>query len=412
MELDDVHGLVRRVAALPADADRSSLFVAVGELRRLRSWVEGQEVRLVSLVADVSSFPEKAIADAGGGSLRDASQVLARVSMVDLLPELGSDLSAGLVTGEHVDVVAGRWCRLEPVVRKRLLVDAVGLAAGARGRSPERFAAFVRERIRLAERVDGSDRLEAQRRKVGLAWRLADDGMHEWRLLLDPVAALAFDRQIAAQVEALFHNTVPAGCPTNPLQRQGFLSAHALLSLLRGGGGRLARPEVIVVVDTRDVPAEPGGGPADSAGPAGPVVDWGLPVEVPSRVLVELFGRADVHAVIVRNGVVLCAGGELNLGRSTRLANRAQRRALRGLYASCAVPGCSARFDHTSIHHVVWWRNGGRTDLDNLLPLCWKHHHLVHEGGWLLALRPDRTLTLTLPDGTVMATGPPVRSAA
>ena len=90
MDLDDVLGLVRRVAELPADSDRSSLLVAVGELRRLRSWVEGQEVRLASLVADVSSFPEKAIADAGGGSVRDASQVLARVSMVGLLPELGS----------------------------------------------------------------------------------------------------------------------------------------------------------------------------------------------------------------------------------------------------------------------------------------------------------------------------------
>ncbi|HQZ36850.1 MAG TPA: HNH endonuclease signature motif containing protein, partial [Ilumatobacteraceae bacterium] len=67
---------------------------------------------------------------------------------------------------------------------------------------------------------------------------------------------------------------------------------------------------------------------------------------------------------------------------------------------------------HTKIHHVHWWRRGGCTDLDNLLPLCSKHHHLVHEGGWALALQPDRTLIITLPDGTVMSTGPPVRRAA
>ena len=415
--------MVQRVAGVSADADRSSLLAAVGELRRLRSWVEGQEVRLASYVVEASSFPEKAIADAGGGSLRDASHVLERVSTVGLLPELGSALSAGLVTGEHVDVVASRLCRLEPDVRERLLEDAVGLASGARGRSPERYAAFVRERIRLADwagGLNGLDRLEAQRRKVGLSWRLAPDGMHEWRLLLDPVAALSFDRQIAAQAEALFHHTVPEGCPTNPLERQRFLRAHALLSLLRGGGARMGHPEVIVVVDTRDPDAADGeragparsAGPSGSAGPAGPAVDWGLPVEVPAHVLIDLFGRADVHAVVVRDGVVLHADGELNLGRSTRLANRAQRRALRGLDSTCAVPGCAVRFDHTSIHHVVWWRHGGFTDLDNLLPLCWKHHQLVHKGGWLLALQPDRTLTVTLPDGTVMATGPPVRSAA
>ena len=49
--------------------------------------------------------------------------------------------------------------------------------------------------------------------------------------------------------------------------------------------------------------------------------------------------QAWCHAVVVRNGVVLYAPGEPNLGRNTRLANRAQRSALRGLYRSCAIPG-------------------------------------------------------------------------
>jgi hypothetical protein len=143
-----------------------------------------------------------------------------------------------------------------------------------------------------------------------------------------------------------------------------------------------------------------------------PVIDWGLPVEIPARVLHELAGRAEVHAIVVRNGVVLYAPGELNLARTTRIANRAQRRALRGLYSGCAVPGCTARFDHCTIHHIHWWRHGGRTDLANLLPLCTKHHHLVHEGGWQLHLTPDRVLTITLPDGREMTTGPPRRVAA
>ncbi|MDP2291335.1 MAG: HNH endonuclease signature motif containing protein, partial [Actinomycetota bacterium] len=236
--------------------------------------------------------------------------------------------------------------------------------------------------------------------------------------------------RVAAQVEALFHDRVPEGCPTNPLQRQAYLRAHALLSLLAGAGGKMGRPEIIVVVDTREPEGESGsgdgpgadgsagsdgsGGSAGSAGSsaAEPRVDWGLPVELPARVLVELFGRAEVHAVVVRNGVVLHAGGQLDLGRSTRLANKAQRRALRGLYATCSIPGCAARFDHCRIHHVHWWRHGGRTDLRNLLPLCSRHHHLVHEGGWKLSLQADRLLTVNLPDGTIMTTGPPQRSAA
>jgi len=62
-----------------------------------------------------------------------------------------------------------------------------------------------------------------------------------------------------------------------------------------------------------------------------------------------------------------------------------------------------------TIHHVIWYRNGGRTDIGHLLPVCSKHHHLVHEGGWQLVLDAKRNLTITFPDGAIMTTGPPKR---
>ena len=43
---------------------------------------------------------------------------------------------------------------------------------------------------------------------------------------------------------------------------------------------------------------------------------------------------------------------QLHLGRTTRLANRAQRRALRALYSSCAIPGCTGAYDRCKLHHV------------------------------------------------------------
>jgi HNH endonuclease len=116
--------------------------------------------------------------------------------------------------------------------------------------------------------------------------------------------------------------------------------------------------------------------------------------------------------VSVRNGVVVYAPGELNLGRSTRHPNRAQRRTLRGLYPICAIPGCGVVYDSCDLHHVIWWLNNGRTDLANLLPLCSKHHHAVHDRGWQLTLDKNRNLTVMLPDGTTMSTGPPKRNAA
>jgi len=116
--------------------------------------------------------------------------------------------------------------------------------------------------------------------------------------------------------------------------------------------------------------------------------------------------------VVVRNGVVLHAPGELNLGRTTRLANRAQRRALRALYSCCAIPGCTVAYDRCKLHHIIWWTNDGPTDLDNLLPVCSVHHSNIHHDDWTIELGPNRQLTLTLPDGSILTTGPPHRRTA
>jgi hypothetical protein len=78
--------------------------------------------------------------------------------------------------------------------------------------------------------------------------------------------------------------------------------------------------------------------------------------------------------------------------------------------AIVAVLSSPTRID-SEAHHVIWWRNGGLTDLANLLPLCERHHHRVHDDGWQLSLDPDRTLTITYPDGSVQTTGPPSRLA-
>ena len=97
---------------------------------------------------------------------------------------------------------------------------------------------------------------------------------------------------------------------------------------------------------------------------------------------------------------------------TTRLASRAQRRALRALYPTCAIPGCAVHYDRCKVHHIIWWRNGGRTDLDNLLPVCAHHHTKIHDHDWNLTLGPNNQLTIRFPDGTIHNTGPPKRHAA
>jgi Domain of unknown function (DUF222) len=404
MKTEEVQRLVERVAAVAADcADWGALKPAVDDLRRLKSWVDGREVMFARLTAATSCFPEKSLAEAGQTSLHQAEKVIRRAGTVELVPALGESLDAGRLSAGHVDAFTRALREVEPGVRSRLVGAAPGLVMLGEQSTSDEFAKIVRaEGRRLESETDGLDRLERQRRAVRLnSWKDRETGMWRWSITWDPETASMLERRLDAQVEALFHDRQPEGCPTDPIEKQAFLRAHALLAWLQGDGPKTGRPEIIVVVDHTD--PQPDGRPS---------ADWGIDVDLPQQVLDDLYETADISTVVVRNGVVIDAPGELNLGRKTRLANRAQRRALRGLYSTCAIPGCCVRYSRTKLHHVIWWRHGGLTDLENLLPLCELHHQKVHNHGWILDLGAQRELTITLPDGQIMATGPPKRSAA
>ena len=77
------------------------------------------------------------------------------------------------------------------------------------------------------------------------------------------------------------------------------------------------------------------------------------------------------------------------------------------MYRCCAIPGCDVPFAKCEIHHIVFWEDGGSTDLANLLPICAHHHDRVHRDGWLLELGDDRSLTVRRDGVVIMATGPP-----
>ena len=157
-------------------------------------------------------------------------------------------------------------------------------------------------------------------------------------------------------------------------------------------------PDVTVIIDERTL--------REGHKREGSIVDiglggFGLPVETIRR-------WACIGSI---TPVVVSADGvRLLLGRETRLANRAQRRALRVLHRTCAL--CETPFDLCQVHHVDWYTLGGFTDIENLLPLCSRHHHLVHEGGWVLHLASDRTLTITRPGNNISKHPPPNAWAA
>ena len=70
----------------------------------------------------------------------------------------------------------------------------------------------------------------------------------------------------------------------------------------------------------------------------------------------------------------------LDLGRKARLFSDPQRVALSIHHSTCAAEGCERPYAWSELHHWRPWKAGGRTDLEDAVPLCHFHHRRVHDG--------------------------------
>jgi 5-methylcytosine-specific restriction endonuclease McrA len=115
---------------------------------------------------------------------------------------------------------------------------------------------------------------------------------------------------------------------------------------------------------------------AETAGEAGVILEAGPRV-----------GRAALQALLCESTLEVTARQEDGIpmiyGRRTRIIPPALRRAIleRDGY-TCVADGCDS--DHRlQIHHKIPWSQGGTTDPDNLITLCWFHHQIVvHQRGF------------------------------
>jgi len=349
-------------------------------------------------VADPSLFPQEVVACALRTSLLAAERLRERAATAAPVPELGAALAAGAITGDRVDVVTRAVAGLSSVEQAALASHGPRLAEAAASSTVSAFRRAVDDVVRSVRVDDGLERLERQRRASRLQWWQDRDGLWNLAGRFDPATGARLEGRLRNELDRLRAAGLPDGAPTDPVELQQHLAAAALVEVFQGGGdgSGSGAPDVTVIIDETTFRA--GAHDATVCDIAG---RYGLPVETIRRW--ACIGT--VTPVVVGSD-----GVRLWLGRETRLANRPQRRALRVWYRSCAL--CEVPFDHCQIHHVSWYTRGGSSNIDNLLPLCSRHHHRVHEGGWQLHLAWDRTLTVTRPDGTSHAHDPPRARAA
>jgi hypothetical protein len=375
---------------------RTDLDTLVTRLRVVRSWCDAVEVRVARRARELDAALDDVVGRAGRQAAPQVRRVEAREQVCGLVPALEAALAAGDATAGHVDAVAAAVRDLDDAGRSRFASYEASLVRAAREQAVDAFARSTRELARqiVAEQLGDRaalEKLEAQRKQSRVRrWVDTDTGMHHTHVVLDPERDEKWWTAVRAQLGRLRQRDGNRGTPFRQLEVDAIVTA-------AGTGEQI--PEIAVHIDWRSLLTG-----AHAHGLCETADGVPMPITTVRRLC------CDAHVL----PVVLGAQGEvLDLGRSMRTTNRAQRRALRAMHKTCGHPGCTVPFEACRIHHVRWWwEHRGPTDLANLLPLCEQHHHLVHEGGWSLTMTADRVATWVRPDGTEFHSGPTIDRAA
>jgi len=101
---------------------------------------------------------------------------------------------------------------------------------------------------------------------------------------------------------------------------------------------------------------------------------------------------ADLRTVILDD-----TGAVVGVGRRTRVPPDWLRDATLALHDTCTAPGCLHPARSSDVDHARPWqptatgRPGGRTDIDQLAPVCRRHNRTKEAAGWEVEQQPDGT---------------------
>lgn len=400
-----------------ATMDRDTAKQMLRGLAHGRSMIAALEAQVISRLTEIDCevMAEHSLASDSRLAPGQARAAVLRAEAIALMPSFGAALEDGEVTPEHVDAVArglkklGEKSGLLVACQDRLLAEASFLTV-------PRFAKFVENLAGSLDQQSENDRFDHQRRVTQLKmWEDHKTGMIKLAGQFDPERGSRLWTILDGAVERIFHSpiAVDAGVGVDPNDHR---CALALCNLVEAGadesivngpdltgagpqvenfydqpesiidmglgnvGGRV-NTEIVVTIDLQTLVngLHQGSVRRDTNG-----VD--LPVDVIRRMACD---AELIPMVLNGDGVVI------DVGKAKRLATRRQRRAIFAMHETCAAPHCGVKVAHCVPHHIDWWEHGGGTDLHNLVPLCSRHHHKVHEGGWTLSMDASRKVTMT-----------------
>jgi hypothetical protein len=395
----------------PGSCDAASVSSHLGELGRLRGLIDSVEAGL-SRRADRlhKSGASRDGHDCLQGTQRvsnaDAKKRTRRATVLEQVPTLDKALAQGTINADHADAFAGVLETVTDTAKQGLVDQSPELVDAATTMQPDTFRRHLTRAVDRIQRDDGLKRAERQHKNTKVRkWIDRSTGMYHLNGEFDPELGARLFTALETEIETRRHGAKDLPLDQRPSNDR--IAADSLVDLVTSGLNQLHpnRPELSVLIDYQTLRD---GLHRNSTAETAEGID--LAPETIRRL------ACDANIIpIVLNG----PSQKLDVGRANRTAKPTQRKALRALHDTCAIAGCDTRFDFCHIHHITHWINGGTTNLNNLAPLCNKHHHQIHEGQWTITLNTDRTAILEPPNAApptlnVPDDGPvsPVRAAA
>lgn len=373
--------------AIPVDGDAIAQLLAVRDrldAKLAEALVAFERAELWD--TDAATSLTAWLKDRGGMSRRDALRTTVRIHRLATLPVTAAAWADGRLSGGQVEAVLAA---LDAATLARFAEhehDVVPLLAGLSVDDTRqvmlRWTAFA-----TADGLPPADPEPARALHVST---VGDRGFVDGSLDPDATEVLLAALRVAQRHD---RDGDGEGARFRPAAER---RADALVDICRffldhhhGAVGGRHRPHVNVVVDLADLEARRGGRVVDGLGLDHPTTERYLCDAALHRVVME--GRSAI----------------LDYGATSRTIPAPLWNALVVRDEHCRFPGCDRPASWCEAHHVRHWLHGGPTAIDNLVLLCHRHHHRLHQPGWHAKLRPDAHLEVTDPRGRVRTTAPP-----
>jgi len=362
----------------PPDSTRRGLIAEIEMLAAAQSAIDAYRHRVVVAIdalADQGLDATEVLRSVARMSSRAAGRVAKSAAALTELPRCTAALAAGEITSEHANVLADAGTHVDSA-----LVD-VELIEVARSSPADLFARRAREWISANHGINDSESAQARRhtRRSVSSWT-DDDGMKVWLAKLDPVTAAEVSSSLDAEYDRLWRLDGGRYCPRSdaPVRSPQQRMADAFVSLVTGSNGATAsgnshvRHHMMSIVDLSRMRTD---GPDGSA----TLIDG---TSLPQSVLERLACISDITGVIFDG-----PGKPIWVGRTSRHATMSQWKALIARDRGCV--GCGADPNRCEAHHIRPWDRSGATDITNLVLVCSRCHHNIHDRGMRLVRGPN-----------------------